>query len=571
MYTIDKNWSIVKPQDAIPSEDYAAEELQRYLNEVSDILLPVIVESALPLENAIYIGNCKKVSGIVDFNELEPEGFFIKTFENNLAIAGSRPRGTLYGVYTFLEDYLGCRWFGTTASHIPKGNRITFPALDVKTAPKLFYREVFYTEAFDGDWAAKHKLNGQHHRVAEKHGGKIMYSKRFVHTFEQLVPPEEYGEKHPEYFSLIDGNRMLKEAQLCLTNPEVYEIALARLKQWIEEEPEATIFSVSQNDYKNPCQCESCRKIDDEEESHSGTLLRFVNRLAEKIEEAYPDKYIDTLAYLHTRKAPAKTRPRKNVIIRLCDIECCFLHPLNDPACSGNNAFAADLKAWSKLTGKLFVWDYTVNFNHYLSPFPNFNVLQKNTRFFIENHVVSLFEQGNYCESGKGEFSELKAYVLAKLLWDPDCDVEKVIDEFIEAYYKESHFYVKQYFTLINSRANDIEDFHLGIFDVPDRRFFTPEFLHKCNETLKNALASAACDEVRNRVKLVEMQIRYVELFLMPREDKTRNKAIENFFQEIEKLGISRISEWFSRQQSKEMFLEYKYGKGWSAAPIPAD
>ena len=571
MYTIDKSWRIVKPQDAIPSENYAAEELQKYLNEISGVSIPVIVESALPLENAIYLGNCKRVSEVVDFNELGQEGFFIKTFANNLAIAGSRPRGTLYGTYAFLEDYLGCRWFGTTTSCIPKTDRVTFPDLDVKQEPKIFYREVFYTEALDGDWAAKHKLNGQYHRVAEKHGGKIMYSKRFVHTFEKLIPPEEYGEKHPEYFSLIDGKRMLKEAQLCLTNPDVYEIALTRLRQWIEDEPDATIFSVSQNDYNNPCQCENCRKIDDEEESHSGTLLRFVNKLAEKVEVEYPDKYIDTLAYLHTRKAPAKTRPRNNVIIRLCDIECCFVHPLNDADCSRNFAFAADIKAWSKLTDKLFVWDYTINFNHYLSPFPNFNVLQKNIRFFIENNVVSLFEQGNYCESGKGEFSELRAYVLAKLLWNSACDVEKVINEFIAAYYKESHCCVKQYFHLINSRANDIECFHLGIFDVPDRKFFTPEFLHKCNEILKKAMASAECDEVRSRVKLVEMQIRYVELFLMPDEDETRIRAIENFFQDIEKLGISRISEWFSWQQSKEMFLEYKYGKGWSAAPIPTE
>ena len=113
-----------------------------------------------------------------------------------------------------------------------------------------------------------------------------------------------------------------------MTNPDVIRIATAEIRKRIQEHPEAMIFSVSQNDWRNYCTCEKCRKLAEEEGSQAGPLLHFVNAIANDVAKDYPDKIIDTLAYQYTRKPPKHVKPAPNVAIRLCSIECCFTHPL---------------------------------------------------------------------------------------------------------------------------------------------------------------------------------------------------------------------------------------------------
>lgn len=554
------NWNIIVSENIIPSEKYAAEELQNFIRDITGAVLPIVDDNKELQANSIILGNnrhLKKTAVNVDYERLGSEGFVIKTEGNYLAIAGGSPRGTLYGVYTFLEKYLGCRWFSSKVSHIPKRSSIEIPEINDEQIPVLFYREPFYTDAFDGDWAARNKMNGQHHRLEEKHGGKIMYSKRFVHTFNVLVPPKEYFDTHPEYFSEVDGKRISENTQLCLTNPDVFEICLNKVREWIREEPEATIFSISQNDCANPCQCEKCRAIDEEEGSHSGTLLRFVNKIAEVIEKEYPDKYVDTLAYWYTRKPPKYTKPNKNIIIRLCNIECCFVHPL-DSNCEKNKPFVDDMKKWAKICDKLYVWDYVVNFGHYLMPFPNLRVLQTNIKFFINNSVKSIFEQGNYCESGKGEFAELRAYVLAKLLWNPDYDVDTAINEFLGGYFGMAAAPMRQYIDMMHDRVEELNDFHIGIFDPPSEKFFTPEIVEKAEKLFERALALADDEEVVERVRIAHMQIKYVKMQLLSKDDSALKTVRDEFFKEAKELGISRIREWTMLDETRQLMEEGK-------------
>src|SRR5439155_438422 len=184
-------------------------------------------------------------------------------------------------------------------------------------------------------------------------------------------------------------------------------------------------ISVSQNDTINYCQCEQCKALDDAEGSPAASLLKFVNAVAEAIEPDHPNVRIDTLAYQYTRKPPKTIRPRRNVIVRLCSIECCFAHPLETCPAQENRRFRDDIVAWGPVAPLLYVWDYTTDFGHYQQPFPNFDVLQSNVRFFVKHGVKSLFEQGNYSGGGGGEMEPLRTYVLAKLLWNPDTDLAK--------------------------------------------------------------------------------------------------------------------------------------------------
>ena len=223
-----------------------------------------------------------------------------------------------------------------------------------------------------------------------------------------------------------------------MSNPDVLKIAIDRVRQWLKEHPEATIISVSQNDTFNYCQCAKCKALDDAEGSPAASLLRFVNAIAEDVERDHPNVRIDTLAYQYSRKPPKTLRPRNNVIVRLCSIECCFAHPLEACSSPENQRFRDDIIAWQPVAPLLYVWDYTPNFSHYQQPFPNFDALQPNVQFFVKHGVKGLFEEGNYSGGGNGEMEPLRAYVLAKLLWNPYTDVQQHIAEFLRAYYDKA-------------------------------------------------------------------------------------------------------------------------------------
>ena len=166
--------------------------------------------------------------------------------------------------------------------------------------------------------------------VPPEKGGHISY-KGFVHTFNQLVPPETHFAAHPEWFSLIKGKRTSDRAQLCLTNPSLRDFMVERVKQWLRESPETGIISVSQNDWAGACECRDCKTLDDAEGTPAATMLAFANYVGEKIEPEFPQVAVDTLAYQYTRKPPKTLKPRANVIVRLCSIECNFREPHEHP------------------------------------------------------------------------------------------------------------------------------------------------------------------------------------------------------------------------------------------------
>jgi hypothetical protein len=162
------DYAIVLSEAASRSEQHAAGELQRFLEEISGAKLPIVhggTEAGRTSERRIVLGNGEQLRSLkvqIDFAGLGEEGFVIKSAGPHLVIAGGRLRGTMYGVYTFLEDVLGCRWYTSKVSHIPKNPSITLELLDITQKPDFEYREPFYFDAFDADWAARNKSNSTH-------------------------------------------------------------------------------------------------------------------------------------------------------------------------------------------------------------------------------------------------------------------------------------------------------------------------------------------------------------------------------------------------------------------------
>lgn len=504
-------YTIVLSAQASPSEHHAAEELQRFVEQMSGARLPVATDEHTPRGPLVLLGDSaalRRLKVSIPFDRLGPEGFVLQRSDRHLIIAGGRQRGTMYGVYTFL-DQLGCRWFTTEVSRIPKR-----PTIDVTRyakaelhRPSFEYREPFFTEAWDRDWAARNRTNGDHTRLDASTGGKLQYFP-FVHSFYQLVPPEQYFATHPEYFSLIGGKRRTERGQLCLTNPDVLRVVIARVEQWIQEHPEATIFSVSQNDWEGWCECDRCRRVEQEEGGrHSGPLLRFVNAVAEEIGNRHPGKLIDTLAYWYTEDPPTQVRPAPNVRIRLCPIGICVAHSF--ASCPRSAYFYRNLQAWSRITNQLYIWHYNTNFSHYLLPFPDFDELAADIPVYKDHGVVGLFMQGAYAAGGGGEASELRAYVLARQLWDSTTNVQQTVREFMEGVYGPAAPALLEYFELLHSQVRGPDGRHLWIFNVPD---YDPGFRAKAAEIFARAEAAAPDEATRRRVLRAKLPLEYYGL-----------------------------------------------------------
>jgi len=584
-YTLVKNgvsdWHIVVPQNASRADHHAARELQRFLKEISGAEIPIAYSSwmnCLPeYEHEIIVGWCwaaganpriqellKKYNIRIDWRKLGQDGFVIRTVGPHLIIAGGRPRGTLYGVYGFLEDHLGCRWYDSLVSVIPKRPTIQFGPINDVQIPKIRYRDIAYGELYrdDPDLAARNKVNGDTIPLQEEHGGQFGWASPACHTFNFLVPPKEYFEEHPEYYALRDGKRT--PAQLCLTNPDVLRITIDKVKQWMRDQPEKQIFDVSQNDNGSYCQCPACKALDEKYGGQQGSLLTFVNAVADAVREEFPKKYIATFAYAYSEKPPeGGLKPRDNVVIRLCTFCCSSIFSYEKEGFLGPDYFAwmkggprpepsfgKGARKWGELTRNIVIWDYAGPLCHRLAPCPNLKMLQPNIKFLTDAGMIGYYPQGGG-RGRNGGLNVLRAYLLAKLAWNPDYDVEKGIDEFLAAYYEEAAAPIRKYIDLIHANAPK-HDTEMRPFDAPfetnwfhcspTRWWLKPELVQTYDRLFDEAeRLVAGKPNVLRRVQAARLSIQYVQIKTLPTDDPRRAEVIDRFFKVIDQQGIIDI------------------------------
>ena len=483
--------SVVVPEDSGATVRYAAEELCDHVQKMTDVRMRIV---------SVADGPAVRLREVED-PALGTDGFRLRAKGRDVMVEGGR-RGVLYGVYDLLERFGGCGWFSSWMTVVPKADAFCVPEnLDVMEKPAFQTRELLWFDTRNSDFGARLRLNANYHMPLERHGGNEY---RFggglgnCHTFAKLVPVEEHFESHPEYFSEAGGKRIREKTQLCLTNPDVLRIVTEKVLAAIERDPKARFFGVSQNDWQGFCTCAHCRAIDDEEGSHAGTMIRFVNAVADEVAKTHPDKVIETLAYQYTRKPPKKTRPRDNVMVCLCTIECDFSTPIASGTYKDNVSFRDDIRGWAKLTDKLYLWDYTTNFKTYIQPFPNLDVLQPNLKFFRDNGVVSVLEQGAY-QGAHGDFAELKAWLLAKWMWNPDLPAEPLIRRFLDAYYGAAAPFVRQYLNELQAlqRQRARQGGMLWIFEAGGASVCDNDFLQKAVKLWRQAEKSVAGDSER--------------------------------------------------------------------------
>ena len=436
-FSISKNGQplcmIAEQAGASEPERSAVRELTNTLQQITGAQFKVSEADPDRLEHAMIIGPgplAVKYFSEIDLAKLGPEEFVMRIKGNKLLLAGGRPRGTVYAVNRFLQEQCGVRWWTPWATNVPHQASLQVANLNVRAKPAFEYRGPYWFPGFEPRWKVHNCVNNESWEIPKELGGCITY-KGFCHTFYPLVPPEKHFAEHPEWYSLIKGHRTHDGAQLCLTNPRLRDFVVGRVREWLRESPDAQIISVTQNDCQGWCECPDCNAMDEAEGSHSGTMVAFANYIAEKIEPEFPNVAVDTFAYQYTRHPPKTIRPRHNVIVRLCSIECNFREPLDH---ASNADFLADLQGWSRICPRLYVWDYTTDFKNYIHPHPNWFTLGPNERLLQKFGVKGLFEQGAYAGQG-AEMAELRAWVLAQLLFNPQQDDRALIKEFLAGYY----------------------------------------------------------------------------------------------------------------------------------------
>jgi len=484
---------IVVPDHANQLEQHAAEKLQHYLTEMSHENLVLRKEGDYPSGPAFFIGQTRyaKARGI-DFKQLQVDGFAYHPAENNLIIAGGTGKGVLYGIYGLLELF-GFRMYTSAAIHIPDAASISIPRNALVVIPEVEYRTTSYRDTHAPEYTDWQRLSSRNDWGL------------FVHTFNELVPPDQYSKTHPEYFSLVDGNR-LPGTQLCLSNREVLTVLMANLKEKMAAKPSATYWSVSQNDNDQYCRCGPCTELNAKYgDVPSGSILYFVNDVA----KAFPDKTISTLAYWYSRTPPQNIQAEPNVNIMLCNIE----SRRQGPVYETDPAFSRDLITWGKLSGNILIWDYNIQFANLVSPFPNLHTIKPNIKFYTDHHVNSLFMQTN--SQAGGEMAGLRAYLISKLMWDPDADDSALMDDYLDGYYGPAGRFIRQYVDKMRESLVS-SGLKLNIFGSPEDAkdaYLSADMMKVYKALFDQAEQSVAKNpQLIARAKIARLPIMYAEI-----------------------------------------------------------
>jgi len=485
---------------ATPAERTAAEELVSYLERATTARFALVAEGRRRATSpAIWVGpTARSRDAGIDAGTLGGEEWRIRTVGDDLILVGGRPRGTLYAVYRFLEDHVGVRWWNPFEEHVPLRKDLEVE-IDAAGRPAFAYRDIQGVRG-PAEFHARSRANGNFSFLTERHGGAERYGPpSMAHTFNMYLPPEEYFATHPEFYSERDGRRVGERSQLCLTNDALFEIVRNKLVAYIEQahaearregrEP-PRLFSISQNDWRRPCNCDVCLAVDDREGSHSGSLVQLLNRLADSIAETHPEVLLDTLAYDYTFQAPRNLRLRENVVVRVADLQYRdFSKPVTH---RDNRTVRRAVETWGEHTEHQRIWAYTVTFGQRPNnlPLPNESIIAEDLRFYLDQGVEGLFVQHEH--PIHADMRDLKLWILFKLAEDPHRDVESLIVDFTEGYYGPAAETIREYRRELARalRRNPSKISHPTHYE--QFRYLTPAFLRRAQALFDRAQREVA-------------------------------------------------------------------------------
>ena len=491
---------------------FAAEELRLHLEKIYGRKFSVVKEKEFTGKKAAYyVGhtNFAQKHGI-DFKAFTPEEWRYCSKDGSMILTGHTKNGIDNAVWHFLEDELGVRWFTFESTYIPRKAKQISGKLDKKGKPAFIERQIYtspWTQGLNKEIVKQHLLTKSRNRYNNYSRSPIPLSSRTksCHSFYDYVSPAKYFKTHPEYFSLNkhgkrDCGNKRGGSQLCMSNPEVAEVAVKHLKEFIAKdrarlpkEKWPVMYDISQMDNARVmCLCPECKKVTAAEGNESGLILLFVNRVANAIAKEYPEILLRTFAYSTTDRAPKTIRPAKNVIVRWCDLYSrsdCFR-----PLTSKFNAKQREIiDGWRKINACLALWDYwNMHGNIFFSPQRLETIVDAigpDMKYYRSMGFKMLFVECSTSQfSNPQNFIDLNVWLAAKLMEDPDKDAEVLIADYMNKHYGPAG---KKMYAALNMLRDAVRKETIPLFYLTCsmRQYQTAEFVRKFYSLLKEARA----------------------------------------------------------------------------------
>ena len=463
---------IVKPAAAIPSEITAAAELANYLGKATGAAFKVVSELEKVKGPRIIVGPSalsKSILGSSIVNKLGPEEFIVRSVGMDILIVGGRPRGTLYGVYSFLEKEIGCRWLTVYGDEsvphkatliLGEINRHESPSFEtrdlcVQGAPMVIRPEVMKYLARNRDQGPDFNFLGDNTAYGgTSHRYGMPPGIWMVHTFFGWLSPAKYFEEHPDFYSLIGGKRV--QSQLCFSNPVLRKTLTEKIVDQIGVTDVTGTYSLSAQDAAGVfCECPDCMALVKREGTPAAPLFDYLAELAPIVKAKYPKAFISTIAY---RKGQSEIPPLKlkipdNVIIVFAPIDDNFAHAIDHPSNAGTKV---NLKKWSTKTKHLWIWYYPNPYDTVL-PEGNFNRMASDFRLFKKVGVEGVFSEhdagGIYESIG---LVDMQTWVMTKLLWNPDQDLKSLVRDYSDRFYGPAAPEIRKYWSLLEKASSSM-------------------------------------------------------------------------------------------------------------------
>ncbi len=469
-------YTIALAEDAIPAEKTAAEQLQKYLQQITDATFVIKSENEVAANAPqILVGQGKRVRELLpeqDWKALGHDGIVLKTVDGNLILAGGRPRGTLYSVFEFLET-LGCRFWTSSEFDIPHRPTLGVESLDVVYTPQFKLRaNSTYDINESPEFATILRQYGTYLKQNEDWGG---HSIQLRCAFSDLLPVKKYFKDHPEWYTDKNNGDLpcTSESetphardgwQMVMTNPEALEEAAKQAIERIRQRPNADSIALWMNDNSYYPKDAKSLAIIEEHGSPSALMLQYVNEMARRIHEVYPDITVEYQAYWWCATPPKNMTPGPGVIVEVAPITADFGHLFD----SKWNARSRDqMLHWSEIAPMINTYYYSTNFRWSWFPHPNWFTFGPNYKYWADHNVVGLFDQGGtQTRSKTGDLLELRTWLGAKLMWDPSQDQDKLMDEFLNGYYGAAGPFIKQYIQSVQDSFNTLDRYRLGTYNA---------------------------------------------------------------------------------------------------------
>ena len=578
-------FSVVISETASEAEKYAADYLVEYFKEATGATLSLRTDAGISFDEdakVLSVGRTKilEESGLaLDKSKLTGDGFRIERFGNTVIICGVEDTGTIYAVQDFLAIQFNYEAYAADEVFIEKVTEPKLMDFHYSDAPDFEGRDMDGDLLYNREAATQLRLRGwSNDSAVYGYGASRDWIGGHCESFLNVLPKEIYEKDHPEWYAY-------SARQMCLTNTELIDAFVKSMIALIEENPYGKYVNISEEDMAGMCTCPQCT-AEMNQYLVSGYIIRFCNTVIEEIEkwrqENCPERDLKYLTFAYSsgsinppvRNVDGKfeiidpsVQPHKKLYIRLAPIMYCYSHPFTDESCEVNRAFRTQIEGWKSITDRFMVWDYDVNYSHYFLFFNDYESLSANLKLYKDIGVINIFRQ-NSTGSRIRSMVDLNNYLNGKLMWDTELDSERLIEDFMEHFYKSGAPYMKQYLAMmrtylkqkdIDSLAQGGKGLHFQIYDAYQPQLATSQtwekrVLEQALELLDKAMASYDSIEsegeretLKTRVLKESFCVRYLILrnysFYYNGNTSAYTDMVEQFRKDAAKIGAVSVSE----------------------------